>query len=518
MGCHVQAGQLMTSAFHDRLRTLASAHPHRTALRDGDLAVTYAELDRSADRLAHRLAQAGAHVGVRVVLMADNSAAYLAAAIAVWRTGAVLTTLYASSGTDEVAYALENSEAALVVADQRATTLITRIEAHPPITVINNGDVFADPAGSAVGQFVAAVDDHSDDLALICYTSGSTARPKAVMHSHAGLLKGAEAYAKVWHLSQEDRTIVCLPMAWAFGLVTTSMATLVAGGEVLILARTKPDLVIDAVSRLGGTFLAGVTTMFVKLTERLEVSSDQPNMQSLRLCISGGEPRNETVFARWTALTQCPVHDVYAASECFPAVTYDPYLDPVPVPGSSGKVAPGSQMRIVDNEGNDVAAGLAGEAWWKGSAHFLGYWKDADQTHKVLTDDGWYRTSDLVRVDEQGYVFVEGRLSDMIIRGGSNVSPAEVEGVLNVHPSVRSVAVVGVPDEHYGERVVAAVILHAGAELNPGELRDFCAVRMAGYKVPGTFVAVDSLPVNARTEKVDRRALKLQLSKEGSLA
>lgn len=501
--------------FHERLRELADQDPERLAALDGTLAVTYGELNQAADVLAHCLVQEGAQAGVRVILMADNSAAYLVAAIAIWRTGAVLTTLYASSGPAEVDYALENSGARLIVADERASKLIGSLEGHPPVVRIG-AEVFTRPG--LTKPFHAHRSVEPDDLALICYTSGSTAHPKAVMHSHVGLYGGASAYAKVWHLSDTDRTIVCLPMAWAFGLVTTSMATLLAGGQVLILSRTKPDMIIEAVARLGGTFLAGVTTMFVKLTERLEELDTTPDMSSLRLCISGGEPRNESVFARWTARTGCPVHDVYAASECFPAVTYDPMADPVPVLGSSGKVAPGSQMRIVNSEGADVAPGQPGEALWKGPAQFLGYWQDPEQTRKVLADDGWYRTSDLVRIDEQGYVFVEGRLSDMIIRGGSNVSPAEVEGVLATHPALRSATVMGLPDEHYGERVIAAVVLQPGADLDSAELREYCAARMAGYKVPEVFIAVDALPVNSRTEKVDRRALKAQLSKEGSLA
>jgi long-chain acyl-CoA synthetase len=505
---------MFRDTFSSRLRTVAAGQPSKVALRDNDRTVSYGELDAAADRLASRLVQAGAGLGTRVVLMSDNSASYLAAATAVWRTGAVLTTLYASSGPAEVEYVLENSGASLVVADRRASTVIAELAEAPRVVLIDHEEVFG---GSSLPEPVGMPELEPEQLALICYTSGSTARPKAVMHSHAGLLAGAEAYAAVWHISSNDRAIVCLPMAWAFGLVTTSIATLVQAGEVIVLPRTKPEMIVDAVSRLGGTFLAGVTTMFVKLTEYLDASPERPKMESLRLCISGGEPRKEPVFARWTQLTGCPVHDVYAASECFPAVTYDPIVDPIPVAGSSGRVAPGAQMRVVDAAGNDVAVGEIGEALWKGPALFLGYWKDPEVTSKVLTEDGWYRTSDLVRVDSDGYVFVEGRISDMIIRGGSNVSPAEVEGVLAGHPSIRSVSVVGLPDSHYGEQVAAAMVLHHGENLQRDELRAFCAQRLAGYKVPTVFVALESFPINRRTEKVDKKALKKLLLNEGAV-
>lgn len=502
--------------FPARLRELAKAHPDKVALRDNGRALTYRALDVAADLLAARLREAGAGAGSSVVLMADNSASYLAATTAVWRAGSVLTTLYASSGPSEVSYVLENAEASLILADYRASAVVAELPGAPAVLLLEHEEVFAADLSAVDGSDLPAPDPEA--LALICYTSGSTARPKAVMHSHAGLLAGADAYAQVWHITGAERTIVCLPMAWAFGLVTTSMATLGQGGEVIVLPRTRPEMIVDAITQLEGTFLAGVTTMFVKLTEYLESVDPAPSLGSLRLCISGGERRNETVFDRWTELTGCPVHDVYAASECFPAVTYDPVADPFPVPGSSGRVAPGSQMRVVDTDGVEVPLGTVGEAQWKGPAHFLGYWKAPELTRKVLTDDGWYRTGDLVRVDDNGYVFVEGRISDMIIRGGSNVSPAEVEAVLAQHPSVRAASVVGLPDPHYGEQVVAAVVLRPGHALRDEELKAFCAERLAGYKVPTRFAVLEAFPINSRTEKVDKKALGQLLLTEGAVA
>ncbi|WP_423181256.1 class I adenylate-forming enzyme family protein [Arthrobacter sp. NyZ413] len=516
MARYVQAGTMMGRTFSDTLRGRAREDSYRTAILDHDITVTYRDLDAATDALAAKLIDSGVQRGDRVLLMADNSAAHLAAAFGVWRVGAVLTTLYASSSTAEIAYALSHSEASLILADQRSQGAIGGAAHGLPILTVSNDDFRGVPARTE-SLLPVEVDVDPEALALICYTSGSTAAPKAVMHSHAGLQGAAESYASVWHLGPADRTVVCLPMAWAFGLVTTSMATMVAGGTVIVLSRTKPELILDALNRLRGTFLAGVTTMFVKLVDHLAERGTLP-LPDLRLCISGGEPRNEHAFARWVDLTGCPVHDVYAASECFPAVTYDPYEDPLPVPGSSGKVAPGSQMKVLDPDGKEVDPGATGEALWKGPAQLLGYWKNPEQTRKALTDDGWYRTGDLVRVDSRGYVFVVGRLSDMIIRGGSNISPAEVEAVLTSHPSVRSAAVVGLPDEKYGELVAAALVMQRGLSMDADEMKGFCAARLAGYKVPGTFVAVESLPVNSRTGKVDRKQLKVELQTTGAAA
>jgi long-chain acyl-CoA synthetase len=285
------------------------------------------------------------------------------------------------------------------------------------------------------------------------------------------------------------------------------MATLVAGGRVLLLRRGDPDGMLRAFVEHGATFFAGVTTMYVKMVGVLEASEAQarPRPTDLRLCISGGEPRNDVAFARWRELTGCPVHDVYAASEAFPLVTYDPDEDPEPVPGSAGRVVDEAELRVIDDAGADVPPGQPGEAWARSPAQMVGYWRDPELTAAVLTGDGWYRTGDLVEVDQRGYVRVVGRLSDLIIRGGSNVSPAEVEAVLVAHPDVQEATVVGLPDPDYGERVVAAVVLAPSADHDPDRLRAHCAASLAGYKVPAEIVSVERLPRNANTGKVQRR-------------
>jgi long-chain acyl-CoA synthetase len=347
--------------------------------------------------------------------------------------------------------------------------------------------------------------------AVICYTSGSTSRPKAVMHTHAGLLAAAQSYARVWHLGVEDTTLVALPLAWAFGLVTTSMAALVAGGRVLLLRRGEPEGMLRAFIEHRATFFAGVTTMYVKMLGVLEGDPRRFGPSDLRLCISGGEPRNDVAFARWRELTGCPVHDVYAASEAFPLVTYDPAEDPEPVPGAAGRVVADAALRVVAADGADATTGEAGEAWARSPAQMTGYWRDPDRTAEVLTTDGWYRTGDLVTVDGQGYVRVVGRLSDLIIRGGANVSPAEVEAVLVAHPDVQEAAVTGVPDPDYGEEVVAAVVLAPSAVHDLDGLRAHCAASLAGYKVPTRIVSVERLPRNTNTGKVQRREVAVLL-------
>jgi len=308
----------------------------------------------------------------------------------------------------------------------------------------------------------------------------------------------------VWHLGPDDVNLVSMPLAWAFGLVTTSMATLSSGGRVVLFARSDPRGLLTGFVDHEVTFFAGVTTMYVRMVEAMDADPNVARPRSLRLCISGGEPRNEVAFHRWQELTGCPVHDVYAASECFPIVTYDPTVDPAPRPGCAGRVVADARLRI----------DTSGEAFARGPALMLGYWDDPTLTASALTDDGWYRTGDFVEIDDQGYVRVLGRLSDMIIRAGANVSPAEVEAVLVTHPQVAEVGVVGLPDAVAGEEVVAAVVARPGvAAIDVAALDSHCASKLASFKRP-RIVVVDDLPRSPTTGKVNRRELKARLIAE----
>lgn len=503
----------MTAATFDRcLAQSAVARADDLAVFDAAVRLTYGELDAKIAALAHRIAERVTAAGTRVVLIADNSVHHLVAAFAVWRVGGTLVTIYPSSTENELRYALTAAQPSLVIAGTRILRSVVAAAAELDVAtceLTDDGDVLG-LASAPSNHDLASI--AADGLALICYTSGSTANPKAVMHTHAGLFAAAVEYAEVWHLGSHDTTLVALPLAWAFGLVTTSMATLAVGGSVLLLARSNPSEMLRNFADHRVTFFAGVTTMYVKMLQTLEADPDQARLLALRLCISGGEPRNEDAFRRWYELTDCPVHDVYAASECFPVVTYDPVADPMPRAGCAGRVVPGARLRVVDIDGHDVARGTPGEAWTRGPATMTGYWGDPKLTAATLTADGWYRTGDLVDIDPDGYVRVLGRLTDLIIRGGANVSPAEVEAVLTQHPDVSEATVVGLPDPEYGECVVAAIVLEPGGTLDMSALRQHCAQSLAGYKVPTQFVTVAELPRNASTGKVHRREVAKMLS------
>ncbi len=487
------------------LRSVAAIRPSATAVIDEGRHTSYRELIEEVDKHAGRLVEAGLQPGDRVALVAENSSRFLIAAFAVWAAGGVLATIYPSTGKEDLRYTLDNADPALVLADRNTSSAVRAAAAEDlPVALI---DGVHGPVPSVRTATMPNPAQLREPLFLICYSSGTTSRPKAIMLSQAALYNGARTYADVWRLSSADRTVVCLPMAWLYGLCSTSMATLLVGGTVIALRRARPDLLVDAIERHRATFLPGVTTIFAKLVDFLERWADRPDFSSLRLAVSGGEPRNETAFQRFAELAGPPVFDTFCASECFPLITYDPVTTPRPVPGSAGKLVPRSELRIVDSAGHDVPAGQVGEAFSRGPGLMLGYWRDAGESAKVLTSDGWYRTKDLVRMDDDGFVYVVGRLSEMIIRGGSNVSPAEVERALREYPGIRNACVVGLPDPIYGQAVAAAVVLEDGVSFDPDGIRRDLGDRLAAYKVPTQLVLLDRLPAKATTSKVDRHAV-----------
>jgi long-chain acyl-CoA synthetase len=480
---------------------VARRQPDHAAVVDDDRTVTFGELERDVERRAAALLAAGLQPGDRVALVAESSADFLATALAVWRARGVLVTVYPSSGRDDLEYALVSSDPVLVVAGQDVDPeLVGSVADGIPLTSVENfaptkvrGDTAATPA------------DLREPLSLICFSSGTTSRPKAIMQSASAVYNCANTYGQVWHFGPGDRGIVCLPMAWMYGLASTSLALLLSGATVVVVRRARPELLLAATANHRATFLAGVTTTFAKLAGHLEKDpSGTDALGSLRLCISGGEPRNEAAFERWRDISGLPVFDAYCSSECLPLVTYDPWVDSAPKFGAAGRLVPRARLRIVDPSGADVPLGEVGEGLSSGPGLMLGYWRDPDLTREVLTEDGWYRTKDLLRMDTDGYVYVVGRLSDLIIRSGVNISPAEVERVLGTHRAVAEVAVVGLPDEVHGQRVVAAVV--AEASLDVADLDRYVRLHLTGYKVPSDYVVVERLPVNA-TGKVDRRAL-----------
>lgn len=499
--------------FIERLTALATQQGDKIAASDEGSALSYRQLEEATDHLGQSLRSVGVGLGDRVAVVAENSANYLTTVIGIWKADATPVTIYPSTSEEDLRMTLDDADPVLVFADERTYGLTqASVDEGLPVRQMAVPGGLARKSGARKSP-----EELIGELALICYSSGTTSRPKAIMLSAHALANTFKGFSGAWRLGPGDVTLVSLPMAWLFGLTTASMSTLYAGGTVVSRKRARPEIIAEAIENDGVTVIPAVTTVLTKLANFLEDSERDWDLGSLRFIVSGGEPRNEQSFAKLRQFTSIPVHDNYCASEMQPLVTYDPISDPEPRSGSAGRLVSGSELKILDEHGNPVPVGSVGEGFSRGPGIMLGYWNDPDATSQALTEDGWYRTSDLLMMDQEGYVHVVGRASDMIIRGGSNISPSEVEQRIRQHPSVADVAVVGQPDALYGEEVVAVVVLKSGASLNREEVQAFAASGLAGFKVPTRFIHVNELPVNQTTGKVNRKTVKHMLE-EGTLA
>jgi long-chain acyl-CoA synthetase len=494
--------------FTGRVAQIASGTPDYPAIIMGERTLTYAETLASVATVAGGLRALGVARGDRVLIFSENSPEYLVANLATARLGAILATASATFRSAELEFILGNASPRCVIVQEDLAPVVRAAvgapgRSGPPLVMSGPGGLSGLPDAPPVegDEPVAA-----STGALISYTSGTTTQPKPVFHSHGSLGGIVTSYAALWDLRPEDRVLVGLPMAWLFGLVTTAQTALTAGSTVVLLDHFNPVRALEAIDARGVTVMPGVATMYVKLLEALpgvERRAGRPLESRLRLCVAGGEPPSENAFGRFRARFGVPVFDVYAASECTPICSYEAASDREPRPGSCGRLAAGVEARIVDAEGGDVAPGEAGELLVRGRGQMLGYYHDPELTGAAV-QDGWYRTKDLFRVDEDGFYHLVGRASDLIIRGGANVSPLEVEAVLERHAAVVECAVVGLPDASYGEEVCAVVVGPAAGE---GEaLAAHCREHLAAFKVPTRFEFVAELPRGA-TGKVLRKAL-----------
>ncbi|MHB8659208.1 MAG: long-chain-fatty-acid--CoA ligase [Solirubrobacteraceae bacterium] len=481
-----------------------------SAARDGGhLAVkldggelTYAQLDEAAGRAAGLLAAHGVARGDRVGVMLPNVPYFPVCYYGVLRAGAVVVPMNVLLKRREVTFYLEDSGAKLLFAwegfaeDARAGAEA----AGADCVVVEPGrferELAGAPARSEVVQLTA------DETAVILYTSGTTGTPKGAELTHANLKRNAELARDLFDLAADAVTLGALPLFHSFGQTCAMNATAVAGGTLTLIPRFDPAKALEIIGRDRVNVFEGVPTMYgamLHLPER-----DQYDTSSLRLCASGGSAMPVELMRAFEKAFGCKVLEGYGLSETSPVASFN-HPDRERKPGSIGTPVQGVQMRVVDDDGQEVEQGAVGEIVIRGHNVMKGYWNRADATEEAIRD-GWFHTGDMARVDEDGYFFIVDRKKDMIIRGGYNVYPREIEEVLYEHPAVREVAVLGVPHDEYGEEVAAAVALRDGERVSAEELRDYVKEQVAAYKYPRRIWFVDELP-KGPTGKILKREI-----------
>jgi long-chain acyl-CoA synthetase len=479
----------------------AADQPDRPALRMDDLVLTYAQLREAAGRMSTLLASAGIEPGDRVGLMLPNVPAFPIAFYGALAAGAVVVPMNPMLKSREVGYYLSDSGARVVLAWHAAAGEAAKGAADAGAQTIA---VATPDLAGLLAEHAPATEQAgrgNDDDAVILYTSGTTGKPKGAELTHANLVRNAELTAQTLLQNNPDDVMMgCLPLFHVFGLTCGLNATVAAAGTLTLLPRFDPAKALEIIQRDKVTIFEGVPTMYAAILHHPE--ADPAMAATLRVCVSGGASMPVEIMRGFEEKFGCIILEGYGLSETSPVASFN-HPDKVRKPGSIGTPVEGVQLRLVDDAGQTVPDGEIGEIAIRGHNVMKGYWGKPEATAEAITD-GWFRTGDLAKVDSDGYYYIVDRKKDLIIRGGYNVYPREIEEVLHEHPAVAEVAVIGIPHPDLGEEVGAAVALKPGASATPAELREFARDKMAAYKYPRQVWLVESLP-KGPTGKILRR-------------
>jgi long-chain acyl-CoA synthetase len=480
----------------------AQRDPDHVALRLDDMEVSYGLLDDGSARLAAVLADRGLEPGDRVGIMLPNVPYFGVCYYGVLRAGCVVVPMNVLLKRREVAFYLGDSGAKLMFGwegfadDAKAGAE----EAGAECIVVKPREFEELLAGVEPRRDV--VDRDPDDTAVILYTSGTTGTPKGAELTHENLKTNCEITRDMFGIGGDVVTLGALPLFHSFGQTCGMNATLAAGGTLSLIPRFDPGKALEIIERDKVNLFQGVPTMYSALLHHSD--HDKFDTATLELCVSGGSAMPVELMRGFEDAFHCKILEGYGLSESSPVASFN-RPDRERKPGSIGIPIEGVEMKVVDDDGNDVEQGEVGEIVIRGHNVMQGYWNKPDETGETLVD-GWLHTGDMAKIDEDGYFFIVDRKKDLIIRGGYNVYPREIEEVLYEHPAVREAAVVGVKDDMLGEEIGAAVALKDGEDVSAQELRDFVKEQVAAYKYPRQVWFVDDLP-KGPTGKILKREI-----------
>jgi long-chain acyl-CoA synthetase len=505
---------------------------------------TYAEFDSAVNRTANMLIANGMSKGDVVSLLLPNSPEYIIAYFACWKIGALAGPVNSLLKREEIEWVVGNSEAKLMLIgsefesaswsdrsvppasaggrDSRSSNVDTATSAAPP----------ADAGGSElchqiVFDDVAITDDFDDQLepvnldpdddAIIIYTSGTTGKPKGCLLTHRNLMANARQIAEWMSFDEDDRLLTIMPLFHMNAVSVTTMTALYAGGSTVVSPKFSASRFWDIIEKYRITSFGSVATMLSMLLAKSQVSGPEshnpqsavrnPQSKSLRFAMCGSAPVPAEILKKFEETFGCLVIEGYGLSESTCRSTFNPPSEDRR-PGSCGKPI-GNEMKIFDEDDRELGDGELGEIVLRGPNIFKGYYKNPEATEKAFAS-GWFHTGDIGYRDGDGFFYIADRKSDMIIRGGENIYPREIDDLLYKHPAVAHAAVIGVPDELYGEEVAAFVVVKDGFGLTEEEVISFCREHLADFKCPKTVYLVDDIP-KGPTGKLLKRELTANL-------
>ena len=477
---------------------------------DNGLSYSWRDLDRGTAMLANMLQALKLPAGARVAVQVEKSVEAMMLYLATLRAGYVFLPLNTAYQSAEIEYFIGNAEPSVVVCSGKNFGWVSKIAFKA-----GTRNVFTlneDRTGSLLERAVHHSDRHDiaarkpDDLAAILYTSGTTGRSKGAMLTHGNLLSNAEVLKDYWDWREGDVLIHALPIFHVHGLFVALHGALLNGSKILWFGKFDPKKVIERLP--DATVFMGVPTLYVRMLA--EPALTRAACRNLRLFISGSAPLLLETFSAWKERTGHTILERYGMSETL-MLTSNPYHEAEGERrgGTVGFPLPGVSVRVRDEQGNEVPAGEIGAIQVKGPNVFKGYWRMPEKTKEEFTEDGWFKTGDVGKIDELRYVTIVGRSKDLIISGGYNVYPAEIEGYINDMPGVAESALVGVPHPDFGEVGVAVVIAKPGARLDGDEIVAQLKSQLANFKIPKRCFVVDELPRNTMG-KVQKNLLREQ--------
>jgi long-chain acyl-CoA synthetase len=481
----------------------AARDPEHVALKLDAAELSYGRLEEGSARVAGLLRDKGLAPGDRVGIMLPNVPYFAVCYYGVLRAGAVVVPMNVLLKRREVAFYLGDSGAKLMFAWEgfAQEAQAGADEAGAECVLVVPGEFERMLEGIEPVHELAETAD--TDTAVILYTSGTTGTPKGAELTNASLTRNCTAIGALLDLGVGAVTLGALPLFHSFGQTCAMNATIVAGGTLTLVPRFDPGKALEVIQRDNVNVFQGVPTMYGAMLHY--PGREQYDLSRLQLCASGGSAMPVELMRGFEAAFGCKVLEGYGLSETSPVASFN-HPDRERKPGSIGTPIEGVQMKVVDDDGHEVPQGEVGEIVIRGHNVMKGYWGRPDATAEAIRD-GWFHSGDMALVDEDGYFFIVDRKKDLIIRGGYNVYPREIEEVLYEHPAVREAAVVGVPHDEYGEEVGAAIALKDGASASAEELRDFVKDHLAAYKYPRQVWFVDELP-KGPTGKILKREIK----------
>jgi malonyl-CoA/methylmalonyl-CoA synthetase len=505
----------MTKPHNDNLfAALRAAFPDNLDAQavetDNGLFYSWHDLERATAMMANLLASLDLPEGARIAVQVEKSVEAMVLYLATLRAGYVFLPLNTAYQSAEIEYFIGNAEPAVVVCSGANFGWVSKIAftaGTQYVFTLND-----DRTGTLLERSANCSDQHAvalraaDDLAAILYTSGTTGRSKGAMLTHGNMLSNAQVLKDYWGWQPDDVLIHALPIFHVHGLFVAIHGALLNGSKMIWLSRFDPKLVLKKMPE--ATVFMGVPTLYVRLLAEPGLTLEAA--RHMRLFIAGSAPLLIETFTEWQTRTGHTILERYGMSETA-MLTSNPYraLEGERRGGTVGFPLPGVSLRVQDDEGRALPTGEIGGIQVKGPNVFKGYWRMPEKTAEEFTADGFFKTGDVGRIDERGYVTIVGRSKDLIISGGYNVYPAEIEGYINELPGVAESAVVGIPHADFGEVGVAVVIAKAGAAVDPGQIIASLKSKLANFKVPKQCFVVDSLPRNTMG-KVQKNILRAQ--------